>query len=73
VASPPGPRDPPLVRRALELERELGFDRSSIPEVGRLLHLLAAQRGRMRVGEIGTGCGVGAAWIASALPPHVPS
>jgi predicted O-methyltransferase YrrM len=63
---------PPLVQRALELERQLGFDRSSIPEVGRLLHVLAAQRGRTRVGEIGTGCGVGAAWIVSALPPSVP-
>jgi predicted O-methyltransferase YrrM len=64
--------EPPLVRRALALERELGFERSSIPEVGRLLHLLAAQRGRSRVGELGTGCGVGAAWIVSALPPSVP-
>ena len=64
--------DPPLVRRALALERELGFERSCIPEVGLLLHVLAAQRGRRRVGELGTGCGVGAAWIVSALPPEVP-
>ncbi|HYX88026.1 MAG TPA: class I SAM-dependent methyltransferase [Gaiellaceae bacterium] len=64
--------EPPLVRRALELERRLGFQRSSIAEVGRLLYVLAAQRGRTRVGEIGTGCGVGAAWIVSALPPAVP-
>jgi predicted O-methyltransferase YrrM len=56
----------------LELERELGFERSSIPEVGRFLHVLAGQRGRARVGEIGTGTGVGAAWIVSALPPPVP-
>ena len=58
--------------RALALERELGFERSCIPEVGRLLHVLAAQRGRTRVGELGTGCGVGAAWIVSGLPPSVP-
>jgi predicted O-methyltransferase YrrM len=64
--------DPPLVQRALELERELGFERSCIREVGLLLHVLAAQRGRTRVGELGTGCGVGAAWIVSALPPTVP-
>ena len=64
--------EPPLVTRARELERELGFERSSIPEVGRLLHVLAGQRGRTRVGELGTGCGVGAAWIVSALPPTVP-
>jgi predicted O-methyltransferase YrrM len=60
------PETPPLVERAL------AFEGSSIPEVGRLLHLLAAQRGRTRVGEIGTGTGVGAAWIVSALPPEVP-
>jgi len=60
------------VTRALALERELGFTHSSIPEIGRLLHVLAAQHGRARVGELGTGCGVGAAWIVSALPPPVP-
>ena len=58
--------------RALELERRLGFTHSSIPKVGHLLHVLAAQRGRTRVGELGTGCGVGAAWIVSALPPSIP-
>jgi predicted O-methyltransferase YrrM len=63
---------PPLVRRAVALAVELGFENSSITEVGRLLHVLAAQRGRARVGEIGTGTGVGAAWIVSALPPAVP-
>jgi predicted O-methyltransferase YrrM len=64
--------DPPLVQRALALERALGFERSCIREVGLLLHVFAAQRGRTRVGELGTGCGVGAAWIVSALPPAVP-
>jgi len=64
--------DPPLVQGALALERELGFEPSCIREVGLLLHVLAAQRGRTRVGELGTGCGVGAAWIVSALPPRVP-
>lgn len=34
--------------------------------------MLAAERGRTRVGEIGTGVGVGAAWIVSALDPSVP-
>jgi predicted O-methyltransferase YrrM len=54
-----------LVKRAEELARELGFTRSSIPEVGRLLQVLAP--GRRRVGEIGTGSGAAAAWIISAL------
>jgi predicted O-methyltransferase YrrM len=65
-------RRPPLVHRAEQLARELGFERSCMPEVGQLLHLLAAQRGRERVGEIGTGAGVGAAWLASALRPGIP-
>jgi predicted O-methyltransferase YrrM len=43
------------------------FERSSIPEVGRLLAALVAQRPAGRTAEIGTGCGVGTAWIASAL------
>jgi predicted O-methyltransferase YrrM len=63
---------PPLVERALALAERLRFDRSSIPEVGRLLHVLAAERGRGRVAEIGSGCGVGAAWIVSGLDPSVP-
>lgn len=59
---------PPLVERA----EARGFERSCEPDVGALLHLLAAQRGRERVGEIGAGVGVGTAWLASALPPGVP-
>jgi predicted O-methyltransferase YrrM len=63
---------PPLVERALALAEAHGFERSCDPEVGRLLHVLAGSRGRERVAEIGAGTGVGAAWIVSALPPHVP-
>ena len=63
---------PPLVERALALTEELGFERSCTEDVGRLLHVLAASRGRERVAEIGTATGVGAAWIVSALPPQTP-
>jgi len=63
---------PPLVDKALALTESLGFERSCRPEVGRLLHVLAASRGRERVAEIGTGTCVGAAWIVSALPPQTP-
>ena len=63
---------PPLVEKALELTERLGFARSCSPEVGRLLHVLAASRGRERVAEIGTGTCVGAAWIVSALAPQTP-
>jgi predicted O-methyltransferase YrrM len=63
---------PPLVERAAALAAGLGFDESCAAETGRLLHLLAAQRGRERVGEIGTDVGVGAAWLAAGLAPGVP-
>ena len=63
---------PPLVLRALALAEETGFELSSSPEVGALLHVLASSRGRLRVAEIGAGCGVGSAWIVSALSPEVP-
>ncbi len=65
-------RTPPLVARALALAAEHGFERSCTPEDGALLHVLAGRRGLHRVGEIGTGGGVGAAWIVSALPPETP-
>ena len=63
---------PPLVERALALAESAGFTRSCSSEAGRLLQVLAGQRGRTRVAEIGSGCGVGSAWILSALDPHVP-
>jgi predicted O-methyltransferase YrrM len=63
---------PPLVERALALAARLGFEKSCSAEAGRLLQALAGQRGRARVGEIGAGCGVGAAWILSALSPEIP-
>jgi predicted O-methyltransferase YrrM len=60
---------PPLVQRALALAVELGFEGSCTDETGALLHVLAGGGGRRRAGEIGTGTGVGAAWIVSALEP----
>ncbi|MBA2331475.1 MAG: class I SAM-dependent methyltransferase [Actinobacteria bacterium] len=63
---------PPLVLRAEALAAESGFEKSCSREAGLLLRVLASQRGRARVAEIGTGCGVGAAWILSALPPETP-
>ena len=63
---------PPLVLRALALAAAEGFEKSCGPEHGALLHVLAARRGIARAGEIGTGAGVGAAWIVSGLQPRVP-
>ena len=46
------------------------FERSSIPEIGRLLAALAASRRHGRLAEIGTGTGVGSAWVLSAMGPE---
>ncbi|MFC4030386.1 O-methyltransferase [Streptomyces polygonati] len=63
-----GPGDlPPLVERAARTARHLGFPFSCRPEQGRLLQALAA--GAERIGETGTGCGVGLAWLVSGMRP----
>jgi predicted O-methyltransferase YrrM len=58
---------PPLVERAVSLARHEGFANSCRPEHGRLLFALAA--GAEVIGETGTGCGVGLAWLASGARP----
>lgn len=60
---------PPLVAKALDAARDLGFDHSCAPEQGRLLSLLAAGQSGRRIGETGTGCGVGLAWMVDAADP----
>ena len=59
---------PPLVARAVELAQALDFEFSCRPPQGRLLAILAAALPGGRVGESGTGCGVGLAWMVSAAP-----
>lgn len=63
---------PPLVTRARETAERIGFAKSSRDEDGRLLHVLAGRRGIERVAEIGTGVGVGTAWLAAAVAPGTP-
>ncbi len=58
---------PPLVDRAVRLARREGFGNSCRPEQGRLLFALAAGAGV--IGETGTGCGVGLAWLAAGARP----
>jgi predicted O-methyltransferase YrrM len=65
-----GRRDlPPLVAAAVDLAVRTGFDLSCLPAHGRLLSVLAAGRPGGRIGETGTGCGVGLAWLATAADP----
>jgi predicted O-methyltransferase YrrM len=70
---------PPLVARANALAREMGFPltrqeaapggaSACLPGVGVFLAVLAAGCHGGRIAEAGTGVGVGAAWMASAMP-----
>ncbi|WP_327066054.1 O-methyltransferase [Kitasatospora sp. NBC_01302] len=61
---------PPLVRRALAAARAHGFENSCRPEQGLLISALA-HGAATRIGESGTGCGVGLAWLASGAGPGV--
>jgi predicted O-methyltransferase YrrM len=73
---------PPLVEQARTIARDMGFPltrqesaagngapSASLPGAGRFLAVLAAGCPGGRIGEIGTGTGVGAAWMASVMPP----
>ena len=56
---------PPLVANAVAQAQALDFASSCRPEHGRLLQLLARGRPGGAIGETGTGCGVGLAWLTS--------
>ena len=59
---------PAAVKSTLDRAQEWGFTKSSRPEVGLLLSVLAAAvPPRGRVLEIGTGAGVGLTWIVYGL------
>lgn len=58
---------PGLVASALDLSRRRGFITSTRNETGRLLAALAASR-TGTLAELGTGCGVGSAWLSSGAP-----
>jgi predicted O-methyltransferase YrrM len=56
---------PELVAGAVGAATALGFELSCLPEQGELLRLLARGVGVGVIGETGTGCGVGLAWLAT--------
>jgi predicted O-methyltransferase YrrM len=60
---------PELVRAAVAIAGSQGFDHSCRPEQGRLLSVLAGGWAGGRIGETGTGCGVGLAWMVEAADP----
>lgn len=70
---------PALVERAIATALATGFPltrqqagtgspSASLPGTGRFLGVLAASCAEGRIAELGTGVGVGAAWMASAMP-----
>jgi predicted O-methyltransferase YrrM len=61
---------PPRVAGAVAAATGAGFGYSCLPEQGELLRLLAAGVGAGAIGETGTGCGVGLAWLASGAHPE---
>ncbi|WP_404870040.1 O-methyltransferase [Kitasatospora griseola] len=61
---------PEPVVRAVELAERLGFAQSCRPEHGRLLRALAGGAAG-RIGETGTGCGVGLGWLLAGRRPGV--
>jgi predicted O-methyltransferase YrrM len=61
---------PPLVAQAVALANTLGFIACCTPEQGALLQVLARGRTGGIIGETGTGCGAGLAWMASAVGPE---
>jgi len=65
--TPPALALPPLVARAVEGARAYGFPNSCSLETGRLLRTLAASRPGGRVLELGSGWGVGTAWLLSGM------
>ena len=58
---------PPRVAQAVALANALGFIQCCMPEQGVLLQVLARGRTGGVIGETGTGCGAGLAWMASAV------
>ncbi len=70
---------PPLVEQAYAAARRVGFPVSrddpghgrgsaSLPGTGRFLAMLAAGCHGGRIAELGTGAGIGTAWMAGAMP-----
>lgn len=79
MPSPPTEQVPALVGRAHAAARQIGFPltrddpghgrgSASLPGTGRFLAVLAAGCHGGRIAELGTGAGIGASWMADAMP-----
>jgi predicted O-methyltransferase YrrM len=59
--------EPPALAALLERSRELNFTMASEPKTGALLRVLAASKPGGRLLELGTGTGVGTAWMLAGM------
>ncbi len=59
--------EPPVLAEILEQSRNLDFTMASEPKTGALLCVLAASKPAARLLELGTGTGVGTAWLLSGM------
>lgn len=62
---------PDIVKQCKQLAEANHFAHSCSDDTGRLLRILSGQITEGKILEIGTGFGVGASWIISALSPEV--
>ena len=60
-------RTPPLLEHILRETRALGFTMASEPQTGAFLRALAATKPGGRLLELGTGTGVGTAWLLDGM------
>ncbi|MFC4427782.1 NUDIX domain-containing protein [Deinococcus navajonensis] len=68
-ATPPFLVPPALVMQAQAEATRVGFEENCSLEAGRLLRTLAGARPGGRLLELGTGLGMGAAWLLSGMDP----
>lgn len=62
-------RSPAVVGELLRATEEAGFSMASEPRTGSLLSTLAASKPGGRLLELGTGTGMGTAWLLSGMDP----
>ena len=62
-------RGPAVVGELLRATEEAGFSMASEPRTGSLLSTLAASKPGGRLLELGTGTGMGTAWLLSGMDP----
>ena len=58
---------PPVLKQIVERTEELAFNMASEPRTGALLRTLAAAKPKGRLLELGTGTGIGTAWLLAGM------